>query len=85
MADDPIEREIKDDLANAAKRGRGRSGKDADANRNRRRLGTDMIEALKKCDSRRYADLLRRAGAQDDSLSWKRAWEIFYAECPSSR
>jgi hypothetical protein len=81
MADDPKEREVRDEFYDAAKRGRGKGRGDSDARKKQDAYNRKALLALQQKDERAFSDALRLSGIVEGSEQWKRAWAYYRKAC----
>ena len=58
-------------------RGKRRRPIDPEERRKRRQLENDALKAIRFRDERAFAEMLRKAGIQDGSPEYVRAWKVF--------
>jgi hypothetical protein len=81
MADDPIEKQVKDEFSDAAKRGRGKGHRDDESKRNQAAYQSMALVAIQQKDERAFSDALRLSGIVEGSEQWKRAWASYRKAC----
>ena len=81
MADDPKEREVRDEFSDAARRGRGKGRGDSEAKRKQNAYNKKALVALQQKDERAFSEALRLSGIAEGSEQWKRAWTYYRKAC----
>jgi hypothetical protein len=80
-ADDKLDREIQEVIAEENKLARGKGRESSKRERTLRIFSEKAWEAIQAKDEKMFSELLRHANVREGSAEWKRAWEFYRSSC----